>query len=54
MYVINVMIQSMNVRGIAISNIKGADYCFVISGISQSEAIKLMQNIDQTGKSGTL
>ena len=35
-------------------NIKGADYCCIISGISKSEAIKLMQNNYLTEKSGTL
>ena len=38
----------------AILNIKGADYCCIISGISKSEAINLMQNIDLTKKNGTL
>ena len=46
--------MSMNLSDIAILNIKGCDYCCVISGISKSEAINLMQNIDLTEKSGTL
>ena len=37
-----------------ILNIKNADYCCMISGISKSEAIKLLQNIDLTEKSATL
>ena len=37
-----------------ILNIKGTDYCYIISRISKSEAIKLMQNIDLTKKRGTL
>ena len=34
--------------------IKNADYSCIISGISKSEAIKLLQNIDLTEKSETL
>ena len=37
-----------------ILNIKNADSCCMISGISKSEAIKLLQNIDLTEKSATL
>ena len=44
----------MNLSDIAILNIKGADYCCTISGISKSEVINLMQNFDLTKKSGTL
>ena len=44
----------MNLSDIAILNIKSADYHSIINGISKSEAIKLMQNIDLTEKSGTL
>ena len=46
--------MSINLRNIAILNIKCADYCCISSGISKSEAINLMQNIDLTEKSGTL
>ena len=45
--------MSMNLSYIAILNIKGADYCCIISGISKSETIKLMQNIDLYKKSKT-
>ena len=45
--------MSMNLSYIAILNIKGADYCCVISGISKSETIKLMQNIDLPKKKET-
>ena len=38
----------MNLIDIDILNIKGVDYCCIISGISKSEAINLMQNIDLT------
>ena len=41
---------SMNLSDIAILIIKGSDYCCVISGISKSEAINLMQNTDLTKK----
>ena len=44
----------MNLSNIAILNIKGSNYHCIISGISKKEAIKLLQNIDLTGKSGTL
>ena len=43
--------MSMNLSDIAILNIKGSDHCCIISRISKSEAIKLLQNIDLTGKS---
>ena len=44
----------MNLSDIAISNIEDSDYRCVISGISKSEAINLMQNIDLNEKRGTL
>ena len=44
----------MKLSDIAILTIKGSDYCCIISGISKSESIKLLQNIDMTEKSGTL
>ena len=46
----NVLMMSMNLRDIDILNINGADYHCIISGISKSEAINLMQNIDLTKK----
>ena len=46
--------MSIKLRDIAIINIKSFDYRCVISGISKSEAIKLLQNIDLAEKSGTL
>ena len=45
--------MSMNLSNIAILNIKGSDYCFIISLIGKNEAINLMQNADLTEKSGT-
>ena len=41
--------MSMNLSDIDIWNIKSADYCCIISGISKSEAINLMQNTDLIG-----
>ena len=46
--------MSMNLSDIAILNITSADYHCIISRISKSEAIKVMQNNDLTKKSGTL
>ena len=46
--------MSMDLTDIYILNIKDADYCCIISGISKSKAIKLFQNIDLTEKSETL
>ena len=46
------LIMSMDVSDIAILNIKAAGYCCIISGISKSETISLMQNIDLTKKNG--
>ena len=46
--------MSINLSDIAILNIKGSDCRCIISGISKSEAINLMQNTDLTEKSGTL
>ena len=45
---------SMNLIDIAILNINGADYRGIITGISKSEAIMLMQNFDLSEESGTL
>ena len=50
----NLLMVSMNLCDIAVLNIKGSDYHCIISRISKNEAIKLMQNIDLTEKSGTL
>ena len=47
----DLLMISMNLRDIAILNIKSADYCCIVGGISKSEAINLMQNIDLTEKS---
>ena len=44
----------MKLSDIAILNIKGSDYCCIISLISKTEAINLMQNADLIEKSGIL
>ena len=50
----DLLMMSMNLSCIAILNIKGCDYCCIISLISKNEAINLMQNADLTKKSRTL
>ena len=44
----------MNLSNIAILNIKGSDYCCIVSLISKNEALNLMQNADLVEKTGTL
>ena len=44
----------MKLSNIEILKNKNADYRCIISGISKSEAITLLQNIDETEKSETL
>ena len=48
------LMMSMNLCDIAILNINSANYCCIISRISKSEAINLMQNTDLTEKRGAL
>ena len=50
----DILMMSMNLSDIAILNINSVDYCCIISGISRSETIILMQNNDLTGKSKAL
>ena len=50
----DLIMVSMNLSNIAMLNMKDVDYCCIISRISQSEAINLMENIDLTEKSGAL
>ena len=45
---------SMNLSDIVILNIKGSDYCCIISLISKNEAINSMEIADLTEKGGTL
>ena len=40
----HLLMMSIKISNIAISNIKGSDYCCIISLISKNEAIKLMKN----------
>ena len=44
----DLLMMYMNLSDISILNIKNADYCCIFSGISKSEAINLMKNIDLT------
>ena len=44
--------MSMNLNSIGILNLKATDYHCIISGISKSEAINLIQNTNLTEKSG--
>ena len=57
-YVLNryhdLLMMPMNLINIAILKVKNDNCRFIITGISKSEAINLMQNIDLTAKSGTL
>ena len=46
--------MSVNLSDIDILNIKGSDYCCIISLVSKNEAVNLLQNANLTGKSGTL
>ena len=48
----DLLMMSMNFSDIASLNIKSADYCCIISGISRIEAIKLIQNFDLIEKTG--
>ena len=46
----DLLMMSVNLSNIAILNIKGSDYCCIISLISKNEAINLMQNPDLSEK----
>ena len=46
----DLLMMSMNLCNIYILSIKGADYRGIISGISKTETIDLIQNIDLSGK----
>ena len=50
----DLLMMSINLNDIAILNIKGCDFCCIISLISINEARNLMQNADLTGKRGAL
>ena len=51
---LELLMMLMNLKNTAILKIKNTNYCWIITGISKSEAIKLLQNIGLTEKSGTL
>ena len=46
--------MSMNLSDIAILKMKNTGYHFIITRISKTDAINLLQNIDSTEKIGTL
>ena len=46
----DLLIKSMNLSDIAISNIKGSDYRCIISLISKNDSVNLMKNTDLTEK----
>ena len=50
----NLLMMSVNLIDIAVSNIKGSDYPCIITLISKNEAISLMQNANLTEKRETL
>ena len=50
----DLLMMSINLSDIAFSNIKGSDYCCIISLISKNEAINFTKNADLTKKGGTL
>ena len=50
----DLLMMSINLSDITILKIKNADYCCIITEITISEAIKLLQNINLTEKSRTL
>ena len=50
----DLLMMSMNFNDICILNIKNIDYCCILSRIGKREAVKLLQNIYLTEKSGTL
>ena len=50
----DLLMMSLNLKVIAILNIKGSDYCYIISLINKNEAIDLIQNADLAEKSGIL
>ena len=46
--------MSMNLSDVAILNLNGVDYHYIISGISKSKAVNLLQKAGLNEKSGTL
>ena len=50
----DVLMMSINLNDIVVLNINSPDCSCIITGISKSDAINLMQSIDLSEKSGTL
>ena len=50
----DLLMMSMNLRDVAILNIKGYDYCCIISLISKTGTINLLQNTNLTQESKAL
>ena len=50
----DILIMSKNLNNIVILNICGVDYCRIFNGISKSEAINLLKNVELNNKNGTL
>ena len=49
----DVLMMSINLSDITVTNIKSVDYRCIITRISKSETINLMQNTDLSEKNGT-
>ena len=49
-----VLIMSINLNGIAVLNISGADYRCIINGIWKSDAVSLQQNANLLEERGVL
>ena len=50
----DLLMISIGLSDVAVLNVEGSGYHYIISRISKSEAVKLFQNTDLTEKSGTL
>ena len=50
----DVLMISMNLSNIVISNTNGVDYCFIITRICKNEGVNLLQKADLNKKYGTL
>ena len=50
----DLLMISINLSNVAILNIKGTNYCCIISDISKSESINLMQKVNFSKKGGAL
>ena len=50
----DLLMMPINLSNIAILNIKGSDYCCIISLVSKNEVVNLLQNAYLTKNAGTL